>query len=262
MSENKIFWFSGSGNSLALAKLLNKKIENSELVQMHLKNFDYKLGANVKNVYFVFPIHAWRPPYIVVNFIKSMNFGNVKNIYALATAGGEISDSFYYLDKVLNKKGLSLKSGLSIKMPDNCIYLYNPSVNSEANQKIMQDVDAYLEANLNLDSLKSEYKRASFLSSLIFTKIIGWVFYKTLRNFNRKFYATEECSSCGICTRICPNFNISLDEENRRPVWGGTCTACMACIHLCPEKAINYGKKTLKRNRYVCPTMKVKDFFI
>ncbi|MFQ7798375.1 MAG: 4Fe-4S binding protein [Coprobacillus cateniformis] len=34
---------------------------------------------------------------------------------------------------------------------------------------------------------------------------------------------------------------------------GNHCTHCMACISRCPKGAIEYGKKTKDRIRYVCP---------
>ncbi|MBN2652950.1 MAG: EFR1 family ferrodoxin [Spirochaetales bacterium] len=261
MRKNKVFWFSGSGNSLALAKEIAKSLGESDLIRMTTKNFNYKLEEDFEDVYFIFPIHAWRPPRLVVDFVETMNFSNAKNIYAFATSGGAISDSFYYFDKILGKKGLSLSLAKSIKMPDNCIYLYNPPLDSPKNKEIIDNVDLYLSSSLDLSATQPPYQRASKISAMFLTGLVGSFFYKSLKNFDKKFFATDACTSCGICTRICPSYNILLDE-NRRPNWKGTCTACMACVHLCPEKAINYTNKTMKRSRYICPSVKIKEFLL
>jgi NAD-dependent dihydropyrimidine dehydrogenase PreA subunit len=40
------------------------------------------------------------------------------------------------------------------------------------------------------------------------------------------------------------------------PVWGKECTQCLACIHRCPVQAIEYGKATIGKRRYVHPDLK------
>lgn len=67
----------------------------------------------------------------------------------------------------------------------------------------------------------------------------------------KKFYAKDICISCGKCQHVCPLNNIRL--ENGKPVWGAQCTHCMACISKCPVEAIEYGKATRNKQRYLCP---------
>ena len=62
------------------------------------------------------------------------------------------------------------------------------------------------------------------------------------------FQADSKCIGCGTCEEICPLDNIKI--HNNHPTWGTECIHCMACISICPQQAINYGKKTIKRNRY------------
>lgn len=64
----------------------------------------------------------------------------------------------------------------------------------------------------------------------------------------KKFYATDACTGCGLCTKVCPLKNITL--ENGRPSWHGNCTQCQACISICPHTAIEYGKITLGKRRH------------
>ena len=59
------------------------------------------------------------------------------------------------------------------------------------------------------------------------------------------------CTGCGRCAALCPERTISL--VSGRPVWQGECTRCLACLHRCPAGAIQYGRGTEKRERYVNP---------
>ena len=70
----------------------------------------------------------------------------------------------------------------------------------------------------------------------------------------KKFYATNACTSCGLCEEICPSETIQLSSG--KPEWiNDKCSHCSACINRCPTKAIQYGNATKKRGRYVNPNV-------
>jgi NAD-dependent dihydropyrimidine dehydrogenase PreA subunit len=67
-----------------------------------------------------------------------------------------------------------------------------------------------------------------------------------------KFYATDACTGCGLCERICP---VGTIKVNGKPSWGKACTQCLACINRCPVCAIQYGKGTESKGRYMHPIL-------
>nr|HOO46661.1 EFR1 family ferrodoxin [Deltaproteobacteria bacterium] len=74
---------------------------------------------------------------------------------------------------------------------------------------------------------------------------------------DKAFWTDDRCNACGICLKVCPAENITLEEE--RPRWHHRCHQCFACLQWCPQKAIQYGKRTLKYERYHHPDIVVKD---
>jgi ferredoxin len=72
-----------------------------------------------------------------------------------------------------------------------------------------------------------------------------------VHSMDEGYHASGACTSCGICTKICPANNIMLQDG--RPVFHHQCECCMACIQHCPKKALNYREKTQKRKRYTHP---------
>ena len=85
---------------------------------------------------------------------------------------------------------------------------------------------------------------------------IAYPVYKRGRKTN-KFTVNNDCSSCGLCQRVCPRGVIRL--ENGKPTWTAKqCELCLACLHRCPTASINYGKKSYKNGRYVNPRVKLK----
>ena len=120
-----IYYFSGTGNSYQVAKLLayltQDKMQDISTVK------DYKHDDSVMG--FVFPVHGWRPPKIVREFIKKMTIqsNNLQShyCYALCTAGDDIGMTMEYLNKDLAEKGLCTHSTYSLKMPDNFLYVFH-----------------------------------------------------------------------------------------------------------------------------------------
>ncbi|GFP76431.1 EFR1 family ferrodoxin [Clostridium fungisolvens] len=70
------------------------------------------------------------------------------------------------------------------------------------------------------------------------------------------FNVNDNCISCGICQKVCPAKNITL--ENKTPVFHNQCESCLACIQHCPRQAINYKDKTQNRRRYTHPEVGAK----
>ncbi len=98
-----------------------------------------------------------------------------------------------------------------------------------------------------------EDKKPSFLNRLE-------RFFLTPYFFNHiytKFFKVnkELCISCGICQKICPVCNITMDDD-KKPVWGKNCIGCINCEMKCPTEAIKspfawpLAKIFLKMNVY------------
>ena len=75
--------------------------------------------------------------------------------------------------------------------------------------------------------------------------------------WDHAFRVESQCNSCGLCARVCPVANITL--EGGKPAWLGHCQQCLACIQLCPQQAIEYGDKTVGRKRYRHPEIRVRE---
>jgi Pyruvate/2-oxoacid:ferredoxin oxidoreductase delta subunit len=115
----------------------------------------------------------------------------------------------------------------------------------------------FAKANVKINKIAAEIKSGkkgkleanNKLVNYIFSKLLYNSAYKQIPEMDKTFWVDEKCNSCGICQKVCPVKNIKL--ENGKPVWLHHCEQCLACLQWCPTEAIQCGKNTVKRKRYI-----------
>jgi len=195
---------------------------------------------------------------IVAEFAGRLDLARSQYTFSVVTMGGAGgSSALRQLDGILKKKhGNGLDAGFIVKMPGNYI-LKNGSPAGTKRERILSAADEQLK-RIGVD-VKSATKTA--LPYSLFAQLIHGVFYPRftsgVHQDDRWFSVSNACTSCGTCRAICPVGNIDLVDG--RPVWKHNCELCCGCIHICPTGAIQAGKKTEGRTRYINPDVKVAD---
>lgn len=250
-----IFFFSGTGNSLYVAKKVAEK-QNDKLISIaeciQQEKFSFTLEPN-EAIGFSFPIYFWGMPSIVEDFVKKLHLDNYAGnyCYVVYNCGGSVGNTDQVFAKLMNSKGYTVSTPFSVFMPDNYILMMDLLTPADEIPPLLHRTDQRLVtinetiAKRTVSSLKLHKKGFPRLSSAIMHP-----YYLKHRSV-APFHATDACTSCGICVKVCPYQTIRL--ENGKPVWDGECTQCLACLHHCPERATQYGKKTYDRGRYLNP---------
>lgn len=257
-----IFYFSGTGNSLQAAKNIGEHNDEkliSIASEMNNRNDDFKYTLKDNEVIgFVYPVYAWGPPKIVIDFIAKLKLDNFKDnyIFSVATCGENIGNTMKVLSASLKKKNLHLNSGFSISMPNNYIIMGDVDSREKEEKKLL----AAEETLKNINNIIKERKKDVFQITKgpipsILTCVVNPLFNKGAAN-TKKFYANDKCTGCGICENVC---NCKTIKVEGKPKWGKVCTQCLACIHLCPVRAIQYGKGTESKGRYKNPNVTIDE---
>lgn len=256
-----IYYFSGTGNSYAVAKALADSLQEPlQDIAQAVKNHSYSYTLSEgERLGFVFPVYAWAPPKIVLDFVKQLElyFKYDPYIFAVCTCGASAGKSIDFLEDALAENGLPLNSGFSVVMPDNCITLFEAESEDSIKKKLANAEKTVHRIQKAIHMGKTDFfrvKRGKFAKTLSY--VVNPLFQKGGMK-TKAFYVTDACISCGLCEQLCSSGCIQLTAG--KPVWTeDTCSMCLACLHRCPVTAIQYGKKTGKRKRYIHPIYQTK----
>lgn len=250
----KIYYFSGTGNSLAVARELKNVLnEKGSIVPLAILKNEETVQVDTDILGFVFPVYFMDIPNIVKSFIGKLTFKTNPYIFAIATCNGISGLSLFELNKCLVGKGKVLSSGFVIDMPGNALVTPQEiEIKRLQNYKSKVIEISNFINNRIINKIEGEDNFMSYMKSYI-CKLIGKNFYITPKNV----LSTSECNCCGICEKVCPLNNIRI--ENKRPQWGKDCSSCLACYHWCPQKAVTGGIMLRKRSRYHHPEVSVLD---
>ena len=269
-----IFYFSGTGNSKWAAKTLALETGDAlvSIPEVINSNCSFTLEKD-EHVGFIFPIHGWRVPNIVKEFLTKLTIktlgedtSHVKHYcFCLVTAGDTIGKAMerfqQQLKSVTVNDALSLKAVCSLIMPESYVGL--PGMDVDTKEKELEKKEL---ASKQLKDFSNILKQHPHKDS---NQIWGWnqlirgpipsFFSGPVGGFFERFLITDKpfhvdsrrCVKCGICANVCPVSDIKggLGFE---PEWlhNGKCLTCFSCYHHCPHHAIEFGKRTQKKGQY------------
>jgi len=229
-----IYYFSGTGNSEWTAKTLAKLTgDRAESIPDAVKCGEQINVMRGDEFVLVFPIYAWRPPKIVLDFIKNVTVEDGAYVCGVCTCGDEAGHAM----KLLGKK-IPLDASWSLIMPNNYIPMFDTDEPALVKEKLLSAKERVTKIAKSIMARERVYDVCEGSLASVRTGIVGSGFNK-LAMSDKKFYAEDTCISCGICEKRCPAENIRMKDA--RPVWQGHCMMCLACIHGCPVEAIQYG---------------------
>ncbi len=265
-----IYYFSGSGNSRHLAKLLARESghELFSLNKFFKDNCSFHKGRELiacgktlplpenkdEALVFVHPTYGWRQPRLVTSFLTAQA-DRLKNrqLYFVATAGSGFGGSEKYLRRLCQTVNADYMGLATIIMPENYTAMFAIPDEVEAEHLINRgEVKAKNAALLIKDGARLKPDPELCKWSYLLSTVINPLFYKFFVK-SRNFYADDRCDSCRVCELICPLNCITMkknDAGRLRPQWSDNCTHCMACINHCPTQAIEYGKASHNKRRH------------
>ena len=223
-----VFYFTGTGNSLYIAKQLS---ESPVSIPQAMKREMLHFAA--ERIGIVAPVYGHEMPQMVKDFLKKAEF-HTDYFYILLTYGNRHGGAAELAKQVCDQCGVKVNYINVIQMVDNWLPSFDMNEQKALDKHIPQQLApilADLNAKKNAISPVTDADRAAhqqFLAGISRMPADAW---------QHLLKISDACIGCGICEKVCPSGSIRV--ENRKAIHrAGNCQTCLACVHACPQKAI------------------------
>jgi len=268
--DRTIYFFSGTGNSLAVAREIAQRLDAGEPVSIPRAlagiadssgssaspGPDESVGVSGSVIGIVSPIYMHNVPHIVARFIRQIVRADY--LFFVFAGGGELGNGGPRVQRLCAGNGIRLDALFNVPMPSNYTPYGYPDEASRSAQlsAVLETVDSIVDIVRN-QGQHTDPSGTGFVATHLYPGPLYQLGYRFIPKMDGSFSVDDTCTRCGICARVCPVANITL--EGGKPVWHHTCEQCYACLQWCPVQAIQSGKKTRGVERYHHPAVTVQE---
>lgn len=223
-----IFYFTGTGNSLYIAKQIEENPLSIPKI-IHRKNQEF--SADIIGI--VAPVYGHEIPSMVKDFMKNAVF-HTDYFYMILTYGNRHGGAAELAKKFCEECGISVNYINVIMMADNWLPGFDMNEQKKIDKKVGENMAAILAdlaAHKNMISQVTDTDRAAhqqFLARMEQMPSDAW---------QHLLRVTDACVGCGICQKVCPSASVHITGGKAEHI-PGNCQTCLACAHACPQKAI------------------------
>ena len=241
-----IFYFTATGNSLAVAKRIGGELISIPQV-IDSDTLEYQ--ADVIGV--VFPIYSLNFPKMVKRFLEKAVF-KADYIFMVVTCGGGVGTTLREAQAIAGKNGYRFDYFAKMGMVDNCLPQWEMETERKKGEK--KDIDGQLERIKNAIAEREKTDKIPIPGGRLLCSF-SRTFFPVADDFHKNYIIDDKCNKCGTCAKVCPVKNIVVTDKVR---FGDYCEGCQACIHACPRKAIHL-KRERSNKRWRNPDVSLKE---
>lgn len=269
MRKTELYFFSGTGNTLLLAKELEKRIPEIVLHPIAAYRTEETVTSSADSVGFCFPNHGGQLPAAMKSCIERMKIPADAYVFALVSSGGTDCGAFDTIEQLLHKTDCILSGRFLVQFPS-----FNPKTDDKAALPNDKDISSFLHnlpgkmetiaaavVNSHRASCIDEpkYRLPPFIQTVVAPLVLRIV-EKHKSFLDDYFYTDSTCTGCGLCETVCQTERIHMHEQ--KPVWKPKhdCYCCHACMAFCPCGSIQVrnklrwaGSKTTENPRFKPP---------
>ena len=223
-----VFYFTGTGNSLYVAKQIEDNPISIPQV-IHNENLDFSADS----IGIVAPVYGHEVPPMVRDFMKKAAF-HTDYFYMILTYGNRHGGAAELAKQLCAECGMDAQYINILWMVDNWL----PSFDMNEQKAIDKKVDEQIAAiRADLSARKAMLAPVTDADRAAHQAYLSRIRRMPPDVFLHFIKVGDNCIGCGICERVCPAGSIRVvgGQAVHTP---GSCQTCLACVHACPQKAI------------------------
>jgi ferredoxin len=254
MEKIDCYYYSGTGNTFLIVKEMTAVFAERgiESALHRIEDTDPKRIKTKHTIGLGFPVAFQSTFPFLWEFFRSLPQCAGTPIFMVDTMQAFSGAIVGPLRRVLEMKGYHCIGAEEIVMPSSW---FPRRIDEEKNRmKLQRGLAAarrYAEA---LIAERTSWKRIPLLSDAFYHLCCNAFMMQKVNTAAGKRISvdTSLCTKCGLCEKLCPVDNITLDEY---PQFHDRCEVCMRCLSFCPVEALYIPDKDFARYRAV----KAKD---
>lgn len=258
--KTTIYYFTGTGNSLAAARQIAGVLGETQLVPIAATGGSGEpVIADSPRVGMICPVYDLGVPLLVRDWLSRLDISAAEYIFGMVTMGGMGRSALKQMDTILRKKnGRGLDLARAVKMPGNFPPLSRPPAGMKREEILKKATAAINGYAREISEGKKQPVPVAYCSSLMM-RMTYRSFEREAGTADQSFVLHDTCTSCGTCASVCPVRNIVM--IGGKPAWQHHCELCLACLHFCPVQAIDLDMLfgTRGRGRYRHPDLTILD---
>lgn len=255
--KGRIYYFSGTGNSMRAARVIARYLENTEIISMRADPAKYP-ASDCDVIGFIYPVYHWSMPAPAAAFAEKLEINPKAYIFVIAMPSFICGTACEKLAEILSGKGARISYGSKVHSVANYAVVYPPVPPAKLIVPLTERKLRRIGADLAAKKSKPYPRAGRFIRQR--RERVMTPYLELQKYADYPFTISESCISCGICAKVCPCGNIVL--EDGRPSFQHHCANCMACVVCCPKRAIGYNitegdKKLLEASGSKTPVVKM-----
>ena len=243
MKKIQAFYFSGTGNTLAVVNLFASSIrEKGHEITLTEINCDTKVVIEPDSIVgLFFPASSQSVSPFIRDFFVSLPQSNAATpVFAVCTLNESVSVGAF-LKSTLEKKGYRPFMYSQVRMPNNFMTeKFDEIDDAERMGKLPAGIARIVE---DVDKLKGDWMSDNGNKFVSFLGLSTPLLWGTMRLMLQIETDVGKCTKCGLCVAKCPVKNIMMYDF---PLHLGKCDLCMKCIASCPNQAKRMRGSTMK----------------
>ena len=252
MKNIRIDYYTGTGGSEMVAKLLADKLKNDsqnvEINKIYRNNINDVQIIEYDYYILIFPVHSFCAPRPIYEWVKHLSGNHCKTAIISVSGGGNIiSNSACRCKtvKLLKKSGFNVIYEDMVRMPNNWMKAPKERKYTRILSNLPKRIDGIAQSVI---SEKRGKKIIYWIDYLI--SALGELEKKGAHKFGNGIKVWETCTGCGLCAKNCCSSNIQIVKSQIK--FGNQCDMCLGCVYNCPKKALQptWGALQVDKNGY------------
>lgn len=243
-----IYYFSGTGNTLLIARKMKEAFENQKYF-VTLKKISISEAVELEDdchLGIVVPVAIQSTFPIVWDFIDRLPEGNRRQVFLADTmetfSGGIVGP----MKKSLEAKGYRCIGAYEFKMATSMQTTEKKAeMGKEKNKIALLKAEKYVQSLINE---KTKWKRIPVLSDAMRSISKGRSIWKKTSESIRIDHTL--CTKCRMCEKYCPVNAIQLTDQHMK-IQHKKCISCMRCVNYCSQNAFTLGEKHVIQKKVV-----------